>query len=309
VHGTTNQAKLQPVASPPPSIMDYQKEGLELIKNSPMIKYIQVDITPLLSMNLTTFLEEFQQANDIYFFLVWCSYGTSINLFLPFNEIFTIIPKSSRGEEIFNRMKDNYKKFLFRKLLGEQNQEAIVLAQALYSRKFRIVWKKLVKPNSCSFKPLDQTFNYIQSEMGRTIPELLEFEFNEFFRGFTIGNIPAKILHGERFRLLVYCLSNDESESFGLNFVSEHENPFFVLFYFYFLDAEENSPSIATKDRITERAYRNLRGLAEYQISINDKKLEFLTAFKNTFPTVVNEEELKTILLKINTKLNKAKWV
>jgi hypothetical protein len=151
----------------------------------------------LLSIKPRDLFNKLDSVNDLYLALTFYSYGTQKGIYMQRNEIFTTARKNGQGEEIFDDIKDNFKKYLFQNLLKENDQEAVTQAIVLYETRFRTIWSKLVNSNLSSFDCLNNTFFYIQAEAGQDVYYLLEFEFSKFFHGFRHGDSRATDLHGE----------------------------------------------------------------------------------------------------------------
>jgi hypothetical protein len=279
-------------------------------KNTRATRYIAVFKVPLL-MSALDFLTELKSVDDLFLILAFYSYGTVTTLPFSVGKIFEMANQSLEGKRIFDKIIDNYKKYLYQKIIEANDQEAVTQAMAVYRVNFHSIWRKLVCSDFYAldyfsyfytFDYLDATFLYLQAEMGKSIYELLEYEFSEFFKGLNKKNRRAIDLHGERFRLLAYSLSKDEGKCFGLKWIVE-KDPFLVLFYFYCWNSDESTAFTATKGFIKQRARNNLRDIIDKKYIKSHELMVFDDSFKNPFPAVIEDDELKTILYQLSLKI------
>jgi hypothetical protein len=309
IYGATDQNTQETVASPLLSLKRFQETALKTIKTTRMTYNFNVDIKPLLLIKSVDLFNELASADDLYLFFVFYSYGISRDLCMKPADIFSIARiRRNDVRDFFDDIKDNYKKLLYQKLLKDNDQDAISKAMELYFTRFQPIWRKLIKPGTSSFDTLDQTFFFIQTEAGRNIYDLMESEFSQFFNAFRKGDSKPRDLHGERFRLLVYSLSNDESENFGLKWIANHENPSLIAFYFYFWHNSRHFPPSPNRNMVTGTAYSNLRFISNYEVTLLGKEVVFLRNFKSPYSPVISDEELKDILGKVMKALFDTDW-
>jgi hypothetical protein len=100
----------------------------------------------------------------------------------------------------------------------------------------------------------------------------------------------------------------DQNEIFGLPWIAEHEDPFLVLFFFYFWTHKRN-PTFGTLFFIGETVKSNLNRIWDNNNLIRtDKGLQLSDNFVSPFPAVISNEDLKAISYKIISKLERTKY-
>jgi hypothetical protein len=145
VHGSENQISLQKEETKS-LFSSLHEESMDWIrKNLRKTNYI-ADIKVSSSMKALDLLTELKSADDLFLILVFYSYGTATTLPFSVGKIFELANQQNvQGTLMFDKIKDNYKKLLYQKLIEENDQEAVTQAMEVYLMKFRPIWRKLVK--------------------------------------------------------------------------------------------------------------------------------------------------------------------
>jgi hypothetical protein len=269
------------------------------------------------------FLKDIQLMSDFAFILLWYSYGCHKNLSpsraTGLNFINKVSKKKNRGEIIFGEMRANYEKFLGEKVLKElllpdskvskaKKEELLNDAIALYQGKFRSIWMRIVKPGSEKFDDLRQMFSLFQMAIEIGIYESLDFVFREIFRNFNVLDKQKLVyVYKKQFYALSALLSNNLDENWGLRWVANHHNPYFIITYFYY---QRYLPDIGytflkcflkyADNR--KRDFQTIIEILNYKFYLGDQKLKFYPDFKNPFPHIIGDDELKAIIDKIVSK-------
>jgi hypothetical protein len=274
------------------------------------------------------FFSDMNLLDDFLFILFWDSYGYT--QYLPSRatgwDFIIEITNQGRGNSKFEGMKRNYETYLYEVVLkkilskeqkiSENEMEKLLLeAMNLYHGKFRSVWRKLVKPGSKKFdymRPLFLNF-YQTNNLG--IHCSLEAVFNKINRIVKDPNVNNDLLYPylKHFCELVKIISNDEDECFGLRWIADHKDPFFILSYFFyhryyydikrpfFKDIRHNSNS---RKRYFEMVFSAIRRIFNFNLLIDGNNLIFSPSFKSPFSNnVMGTEELKPIITQIVSKI------
>jgi hypothetical protein len=303
---------------------DTAKEMLEELEWSilsfPKRGKIEVNISSMLALSTKNFFKTVQLMYDYTYILFWYSYGHRMDLPTKATWLNFIkeIKRFGYGGHIFMVLKENFVKYMDEKLLAdllisnpdisETDKENLLLdAMTLYQYKFRSIWLKL--GNSGKFDDLKPKFSYYRKLLCLGIYDSLDVAFNKMVRNFE----KSTLLDRRNFHLLVRLLTNDRNENWGLRWVANHSDPYFILKFFLsrenysvlFFPLLENL-YYENNDRKSDfdKAFAVLRRMLDCKVNLKDNEPIFESDFKNPFPShIMGDNELKLVISQIVVKL------
>jgi hypothetical protein len=299
-------------------LMEMQEQYLSEFRNRPHSPYI-VDISFYLTLDPIDLLKAMELMDDCFFVLFWDSFG--IRKRISWNEIdmASIIHEVNQCEDckhVFKNMKKNYKMYLDRVIFTYTGDQIALINQAMcvYYGKFRSIWRKFGQTKTVSLGRMRQVFQFYQEAAGQDIYSLMEMEFIELFRSLEGNNHDLIMSRQKRFCSLVQCLSANEKEKLGLEWIANHHDPYLTLFYLFYQVKDRGIHrsfiSSYKRNRITQIAtFTNavffFKKISNYGIIWDGKHFKFFSSFKSSLPKIIGDSELKDIISKIVPKLLK----
>jgi hypothetical protein len=290
--------------------------------------HYSLNISYINSVPTKEFLQGINLWEDCPFIIFWYSFGFCVGLSSRATGVNFIhdITDQGIGASIFDEMKDNYTRYMRRRLLQDllapdseisknDKEELLSLAMSLYYERFQSIWARIVRPGTEKFDNLKPTFSFYERAHILGIYGSLGFSFRKIFRNPDAIDQILYYTYEKQFYYLVEYLSNNRNENWGLRWVSKHKNPYFILCFFHFLEYHPVSCPFLKKvmEKNDDRKYEfkmilNMFGRRmgfEFDIT-EDGKLVFPLPkdFKNPFPSsIMEDDELKLVLTKIISKL------
>jgi hypothetical protein len=309
----------------PESSSELQKQILSLYLNR------ESDVFDLSSIPLIPcepkFFSEMNLLDDFLFILFWNSYGYIVvvpNSRATGWKFINDIKNQGLGSSKFKTIRTNYEAYLYNEVLkkilsnekriSKNEMEKLLLeAMNLYHGKFRSIWRELVEPGPEKFDEMRTLFLNFQQTIDLGIQRSLEELFNKIKRNADGQNNNNDLLYPciKHFCELVKILSNDERECWGLRWISEHKDPFFILSYFYFHRFHYKVSffrdirfKIKSRKHYFETVFNVIRKRVNFKFIIEGNKLIFSSSFRSPFPyNVMGAKELKAIITKIVSKI------
>jgi hypothetical protein len=318
VYGTT--LTIQPATDSTSSLAQFQEQILEH-QRSRVKEWFSLEVNEIEKIAFNTFIKDMESMEVSAFVVFWNSYGSMRRLTTRATGR-SFLKKISKGKEIFKQMKENYIIYLNKNLLKELvasnpavNKEVLFSdAMALYNGKFRSIWDELVDPKLEKFDYMQRVFSVYREVIGYGIYHTIEYIFVDIVKNVD-GPNQEELDSARRgqFSELVYLLSNDMNENWGLRWISNNNNLLLILTFFYFLQIYPEAKcayirwiinSINERKRIFGWVSRGLEKKLNFGFIRDGSKLTFTSNFKNPFlPHIMGDDELKNVLSTIITKL------
>jgi hypothetical protein len=272
------------------------------------------------------FLQTMNQMDDNSFIIFWDSYRVEKSVASKVtgrNLIKEVIGQKGFGK-LFENMKKIFEYFMYKRLvkqfafpvpeISDDNEELLLEAMTLYHGKFRSIWMRMAEPGSEKFDDLSPMFANIRQTINLGIHGSLDYVFGEILRNLNRPENKELVFNYKKhFAGLVDLLSTEKKENFGLRWVADHEDPFFILSYFYYQKYIPNPTNtilwyIINKDQTQTLDFYNvflpLRVMTNHEINLKNRRLIFEPGFKSPFPpNIMGDEEFKIIIIKIVSKL------
>jgi hypothetical protein len=272
------------------------------------------------------FLQNMNQMDDIHFIIFWVlnkGYRSGASKVRGRNLLKQIIERRGFGK-LFEDMKKNFEHFMYNRLvkqfvfpvseISDDNEELLLDAMTLYHGKFHSIWMRMAEPSSEKFDDLSLMFANIRLTISLGIHGSLDYSFGEIMRNL---NHPEKnewvFNHKKHFAGLVNLLSREENENLGLRWVAGHEDPLFILSYYYYQVFDPHPTKtilwyIINKDQSQavdfDAVIWTLKVMTRHEIKLEKGKLIFLPGFKSPFPpNIIGDEDFKIVIDKIVSKL------
>jgi hypothetical protein len=266
--------------------------------------------------------------DDYPFIIFWYSYG--YRRILPSRAsgrrfLHAITKEKGLGNSIYKKMFENFLLYIDGKLLDEllstdpnitkaDKEKLVSDTMELYYGKFHSIWRRIVKPGTDEFENLTPTFSYYLRLINFDIYGSLDVMFKQISKSLLDGSSKEFILYQkELFSRLVKFLFNDDKASWGLPWLVDYD-PYFILFFFHvqsYKQTLENTflQDIQKKDDNRKWAFMSflntLKKEKKLKFNIDEDTFEliFSSDFKSPFPQIMGDEELKSVITKIKTKL------
>jgi hypothetical protein len=309
------------------TLEELQATSLQLLKSRKSDE-ITIDISVVEKASCKDILTGMASMDDFFFILFWYSYGQKVYLFINYTGcrfIKKLSKKHDRGGPVLFGMKNNFEKFLKEKLLKEllaptieisiEDKELLLSeAMALYYGKFQSIWMRIARPCCEKFDSLNQTFSEFRKVISVGIYGSLNHAFGDITRNLDNPEKVESVYSSKKhFSALAKLLASDEKENWGWRWISEQENPYFIISFFAFQEfipaPNYSFLSIIREDKekrwwAFEHLLEILKKRVNFKFIQEEKKLKFDLNFRNPIPShIITDEEMKMIISKIVLKL------
>jgi hypothetical protein len=286
----------------------------------------EIDANLVESFPAKELLNFMSEMDDYPFIIFWYSFGWKRRLPTTASGhrfIDAITKKIGLGVTIYKKMIENYLLYLDGKLLDEllstdpkmtkaDKRQLVSDAMTLYCGKFNSIRRRIVKSPAEKFDDLKPNFSYYSQLVNFGIYRSLDLMFKGILESLFDGSIKEVPLYqSDLFYRLVKFLSNDAKECWGLPWLAE-KDPKFILYFYIILRYKPNLERL--EDLKDENLWYGLWDFLEeltnpekknLKFHVDDKThvLTFASDFKSPFPQMMGDEELKSVITKITTKI------